>query len=296
MRVAPWLLAGLLALTWAAPSAGDPREIYRKGIGATDRKEWSTAERLMRQAIAERPVESGEPVKIYGSRFLPYLPHFYLGLARFGLGDCEGALLAWQESERQGTVRATAQFRSLLANRETCRQRIATPAPVPAKPPAPEPTVVETERRPATAPETQPGEPAGDPAAEPRAAPPDPAEVGRLEERAGDLAPAPVSPTGEPGAGPPAELRAAARALFQGDPRTVIQTLAPKRFGDQRAQAASHLLQAAARYAVYAESGDQALRDQARESVRACRRLDPRLRPASRWFSPNFVRFFDAPD
>jgi chemotaxis protein histidine kinase CheA len=128
------LLALLLALGWAPALRADFRESFKKGIEAVDRKEWSAVARWMREAAAEKPQE-GESVKIYGVRFEPYLPHFYLGLALFQSGDCEGALEQWQESERQRAVQGTSRFKLLVQNRDTCRQRIAAKAPPP--PPVP---------------------------------------------------------------------------------------------------------------------------------------------------------------
>lgn len=138
----------------------------------------------------------------------------------------------------------------------------------------------------------------------PQVAPPD-ESVG-----AGDIAPTPLAdavfegnpegptlippaPATEPVSGPPMELRIAARALFQGDAQVVIRTLAEKRFAEKRARAASHLLQAAAQYSLYAETGDIERRNRSLEEIFACRRLEPGLRPTTRWFSPGFVRFFD---
>jgi hypothetical protein len=129
-----FLFALVLALGWASGLRADFRESFKKGIEAVDRKEWSDVARWMRQAAAEQPQE-GESVKIYGVRFEPYLPHFYLGLALFQSGDCEGALEQWQLSESQKAVQSTSRYKLLVQNRDTCRQRIAAKKPNP--PPTP---------------------------------------------------------------------------------------------------------------------------------------------------------------
>ena len=54
----------------------------------------------MRQAIARKPEEKQRRVL----RRSGYFPHFYLGLARYHLGDCAGALASWAESESQGAI------------------------------------------------------------------------------------------------------------------------------------------------------------------------------------------------
>ena len=96
--------------------------------------------------------------------------------------------------------------------------------------------------------------------------------------------------------GPPAELRAAVRAFFRADYQEVVRTLAAASFTDRRASLTGALLLAAARYSLYLQAGekDQQLRKQALESVHACRRLDPKLVPDARAFSPRFSEFFRA--
>ncbi|HEV7516847.1 MAG TPA: hypothetical protein VGR07_11145 [Thermoanaerobaculia bacterium] len=101
---------------------------------AVDDKEWAEAAQWMRKAASEQSQE-GEQVKLYGVRFEPYLPSYYLGLALFQAGDCVGAVAAWQESERQGAVQGSARYKNLVQGRDTCKQRLAAKTPPP--PPAP---------------------------------------------------------------------------------------------------------------------------------------------------------------
>jgi hypothetical protein len=53
----------------------------------------------------------------------PYVPHFYLGYARFERGDCEGALASWAESERQGVLPRLPEADLARRGREECRRR-----------------------------------------------------------------------------------------------------------------------------------------------------------------------------
>jgi hypothetical protein len=137
------LLALCVLAGWAPAVWADYKESYKKGIEAADRKEWGDVARWMRQALNEQSRE-GEPVKIYGVRFEPYLPHYYLGLALFNAGDCEGALNQWEESERQGAVQGTNRHRSLVQSRDTCQKRLAAsrPQPTPTPPAGPDPAAV----------------------------------------------------------------------------------------------------------------------------------------------------------
>src|ERR1700682_3980262 len=107
------LLLGLALAFAAAPAAADYRESYRKGIVEADRQAWSAVATYMRQAAAEQGKE-GETVKIYGVRYVRYLPHFFLGLALAESGNCQEALEQWKESESQGAVQGTPHYQPLL--------------------------------------------------------------------------------------------------------------------------------------------------------------------------------------
>lgn len=133
----------LFALAGAAPLRADYKESYRKGMEAKDRGNWAEVARLMRQAAAEQPKE-GESVKIYGMRFETYLPSYYLGLALFNTGDCDGAVTAWQASVGSGAVQKTGEFKTLNRHKATCETRMAQArpqgkAPTPA---GPDPAVI----------------------------------------------------------------------------------------------------------------------------------------------------------
>jgi hypothetical protein len=130
-RVACLAAAALFALV--AVASADYRASFEKGIKAIDNKDWSGAIEALRGAVAEKSAE-GERVLIYGMRYKPYLPHYYLGLAYFNTGNCEAAVKAWAESERQGPVREAAEYKTLQRLREQCRGqgiREAEPAQLP---------------------------------------------------------------------------------------------------------------------------------------------------------------------
>ena len=98
MKAAP-LALGLAALALlAVPARADYKDSYRKGMELAEKGNWPEVARHMRAALEEQPRE-GEQVKLYGMRFELYLPHYYLGLALFNGGDCEGALRAWDSSQ-----------------------------------------------------------------------------------------------------------------------------------------------------------------------------------------------------
>jgi hypothetical protein len=121
VRLGCWVLLGLALCSW--PAFADFREDYRRGIEALERGQSNQAAILFRQAIAERPDEKARLTRSPFSK--RYLPHFLLGEALLDLDDCEGALAAWAESERQGVVTRLPEYQSLIDGREICRERTA---------------------------------------------------------------------------------------------------------------------------------------------------------------------------
>jgi hypothetical protein len=113
-------LAAAAMFAFGAVASADYRASFERGIKAIDNKDWSGAIEALRGAVAEKSAE-GERVLIYGMRYKAYLPHYYLGLAYFNTGNCEAAMKAWAESERQGPVREAAEYRTLQRLREQCR-------------------------------------------------------------------------------------------------------------------------------------------------------------------------------
>jgi hypothetical protein len=112
------LLAGLGSLLVCAPAAGQYLAAYKSGLEAIDAQQWEAAAKSMAEAILERREEK---LKLPARLFMrPYIPHFYLGYARFKLGDCAGALTAWTESERQGVLPKLEEAAVARAGREQC--------------------------------------------------------------------------------------------------------------------------------------------------------------------------------
>jgi hypothetical protein len=98
---------GLLVAMLATPVHADVESDYGRGWTAFRQGNWKVVVEAMTAAIAQRPEERGR-INIGSNNNQPYLPHYYLGLARFRLGDCRGALESWQRSLQQGYLR---QFR-----------------------------------------------------------------------------------------------------------------------------------------------------------------------------------------
>lgn len=93
---------------------------YKAGLAAVQNEDWETARDRMGRAIEIQPKSKVRIKKaLY---FKHYLPHHYLGMALFNLGDCVGALVAWQESTAQGVIARLPEYEQLAAGRQVCLQ------------------------------------------------------------------------------------------------------------------------------------------------------------------------------
>src|SRR5688572_996180 len=81
--------AGLVLLSVPLELLADYKASYRAGYAAVLQKNWPVAAQQMAAAAAENSVE-GEKLLVSGIREGVYLPYFYLGEARFYMGDCSG--------------------------------------------------------------------------------------------------------------------------------------------------------------------------------------------------------------
>ncbi len=162
-----------VAATASAPSHADYKDSYLEGVDAAGAGDWQKAGRAMEQAIAEEPRES-ERIRFYGMRFGSYVPYYYLGVARSQLGDCEGALEAWEVSTSQGVIQELEEHETLQRLRGGCEERLAEAG-------VEDVEVAEEEEETPPVPQPQPAPP--EPAL-PEPTGPDPAEVLRAVERA----------------------------------------------------------------------------------------------------------------
>ncbi|HPC82149.1 MAG TPA: hypothetical protein P5234_01525 [Thermoanaerobaculaceae bacterium] len=127
---------------WAGVALADYKKAYADALAAARSEDWKQVVALLRQAIAERPTE-GERIRLYGTRFEIYLPHFYLGQALANSGDCAGALEELRISEEQGAIRSTDRYAELQRLRSRCQRAL----PEPTRPVAPPTPYLGTETR-----------------------------------------------------------------------------------------------------------------------------------------------------
>ena len=293
--------ASLLVVSFAARA--EYKDSYGKGLEAYKAGRYAEAKQLLLSAIAEHP-EPAARIRLYGTRFEPYLPQHYLGLIAVAQGDCAGAQAAWAMPENAQMVAqlgdAASEEKSAAAK---CggiaiaqKSNAPAPAPSPAAPKLNEPSVAQKSAAPPSAPElqkTQTSKPEADknvvstgPVAptrpsEPEAKPPLPAP-----ERPAEKPPAPASEK----AGPPDQLIAAFENFLSGRLSEVAR-INPDLYADARVRFHAYLVRSGARYTL-AQLGDQSQLDGARADARQAHALNANAAPDAVLFSPHFRTFY----
>lgn len=126
MKRASLALLLLLASTVSAAPPEKWWDAYSRGITAVNARNYKAAADALQKSLAEMPNE-GTNVRA-GKQLITYVPHFWLGIARFNLGDTDGALREWKISEDQGVVARTeyyARMKDWVARAQTEKQRSA---------------------------------------------------------------------------------------------------------------------------------------------------------------------------
>lgn len=272
----------LTALCAAAPVAADYKASYARGVKAAEAGDWATVRQRMQEAVGEHP-EAALKINIYGGRWEPYVPQYYLGLAAFNQGDCATALAQWRSAANADVIGGLPELKAVQdRSTATCETRLAQQSKP--QPPKPEPpksggTVVapdgDTPKSNPPKPEPPKPEPAKPepPKTEP-AKPPKPVET-PLAQRV------------------PAPLLDAFRAYLGGRYTEVVR-LNPDSFGEPRARAQAYLIRAAARQIQAELDNSAAGLDAARADIRAVRAANPALTPDPALFSPRFRSLYSA--
>ena len=119
----------LALLLFALPAFAAPEkwwEAYARGVAAVNARNYKVAAEALQKSLAEMPNE-GTNVRTR-KELITYVPHFWLGIAKFNLGDPDGALREWRISEEQGVVARTeyyARMKDWIARAQTEKQRNA---------------------------------------------------------------------------------------------------------------------------------------------------------------------------
>lgn len=105
MRRIAILLLVALAVALTANASEKWSDSYHRGVKAVQAKDYSTAIDQLQRSIAEMPNEAANAHA--REQAFVYVPHFWLGIAKFETHDYDGALREWKTSEDQGVVQGT---------------------------------------------------------------------------------------------------------------------------------------------------------------------------------------------
>ncbi|HVT05164.1 MAG TPA: hypothetical protein VHL58_17505 [Thermoanaerobaculia bacterium] len=112
---------------------------YRAGFNAAEKGNWAVVIAKMQSAINGKSKE-GEKLALYGNNFVPYYPHYFLGIALAKTGNCAEGAKELAESERQGAVRSSKYYGTLSQTKNGCGES------EPSKPP-PDPKLIALTRQ-----------------------------------------------------------------------------------------------------------------------------------------------------
>lgn len=284
MRAGKGIAALGAALMIASSACADYKDSYSRGVKAVKSGDWAEVRERMQDAIADNPTAQTR-VRLYGQRWEPYVPQYYLGLAAFNQGDCSTALAQFRSAANAGVIaslpdlkaeqdRAVAKCDTRVAqqdkpgsNTTTTQQAPDGGRTEPAKPPVkPDP--------PRQDPPKQDPPKQEQPKPEPPKPPPKPVET-PLAQRV------------------PAPLLEAFRNYLAGRYAEAAR-IDPNAYSDAKAKSQAYLIRAAARQLQAEIDGSAAGLEAARADVRALRALNPTLLPDAALFSPRFRSFYSA--
>jgi hypothetical protein len=78
-------------------------EAYDEGVKAIQEKNWSLAEQKFKDAIRQQP-KPGKKIRAYGTRFITYIPDYYLGVAYLNQGRYQEAQVQLQKAQASGVI------------------------------------------------------------------------------------------------------------------------------------------------------------------------------------------------
>lgn len=288
-----------LLLAAAAPAHADYKRDYAQGVDAAKAGNWGDVETFMTSALKE----SSEPqakVKVYGMRFEPYVPQYYLGLAAYKRGDCGAAMRAWADGPTKAIVDGNPALSGPFNDGvRDCGSKVASN---PTTPPNNPTASNNPPSNPTTPPTVKPNPPTSNPTSPPTSNPTSPPTspttpptnpVASNTPPTSPTTPPTVKPT-PPAASdePPAELLTAFDSYLSGKYSQAAQ-VNPAQLSDTKARYQAFLVRAAARYTQSLMAADGAsLLAGAEADVRAAKALSPAGTPDPSIFSPRFKQFY----
>ena len=244
---------------------------YARGQEAAADGRWSEVEQAMQQALAGNPTPKVR-VKLYGQRFAPYVPQYYLGLAAYRQNDCATALRWFGDGTAAPVMAQIPEFKGVAdAARTDCNARLAANKPVPPPSTPDKPVVVA-------------------PVAERPVVPTPPSNPKPATPVVVADKPSP-SPSAQTSPAVPAALQTALQHWLAGRYRNVVAGSTAGMQG--KALAHLHLLRASAYLAQSDIDTSEAatLRASAERELRSARKLMATITPDAAFYSPRFRAF-----
>lgn len=283
------LRAALVLLLAAAPVAADYKA-YVRGQEAASEGNWAQVETEMQAALAGN-AKAQVKARLYGQRFAPYVPQYYLGLAAYKQNECAAAMRWFGDASASPIIAKVAEFKGVVdAARADCTVKLAAAGkPVETKP-------VETKPAVTTPPtSTTPAKPV---VANPPPTPPVKPVTTQTTPTTAPIVSKPVATTTPPTStangqtSAPAALQTALQNWLSGRYRAVVTAATTGIQG--KALAHLHLLRAAAFFALAEIEPANAVthRASAEQEVRSARRALAMISPDAAFFSPRFRAFF----
>lgn len=273
------LLLGLLLWAVASLAFADFKQDYARGQEAAADEDWAEVERYMQEAMAGSTTPAVR-VRLYGQRFAPYVPQYYLGLAAYRSNDCRNALRWFKDPAAAPVIAQLSDFKGVADDAvQKCQQQLAGTEPnkQPTQPSNPANPPVSPPSKPVAG---EPSSPTSNPPVKPPPSQPPPSQ------------PPPNKPAQVPTSGPPALLVQTLSDYLGG--RFSAASRANPAGLSGKAKAHLLLIRSASLFALSELGGAQAAtqKAQASQDAVAAKQASPGLQADAQFFSPRYRAFF----
>lgn len=119
-----WLVVLTVALAFHADARNDHVRPYTEGMAAVERGDWATVVQKMTEAVGFAPQEERSMRTRSGP--IPYVPHFWLGIAYANQEQWDAALAELKISESQGVIQNTTNYARLRSTKSKIEGQKAT--------------------------------------------------------------------------------------------------------------------------------------------------------------------------
>lgn len=86
-------------------------DVYKRGVAAVQSGSYQAGVDALQRSLAESPNEAAS-MRPRNETF-SYVPHYWIGVAKFQMGDADAAMREWRTSEEQGAIQKTPLYADL---------------------------------------------------------------------------------------------------------------------------------------------------------------------------------------